>query len=84
MHLKTIVIDSSKWTRRSCLFETLEKLLMAEDLGFAQILKSPFCTFEALLALHCADDFPDFRSVFFFHHFSLMYYRGYNQPSTLA
>lgn len=75
MHLKTRVIHSSKWTGRGCLFETLEKLLIAEVLGFAQILKSPFCTFEALRALHSVDDLLDSRSVFFFHLFSLMDYR---------
>ncbi len=74
MHLKTIGIHSSKWTRRRCLFETLEKLLTAEFLGFAQILKSPFCTFEVLRALHSVDDLLDSRTVFFFHLFSLMDY----------
>lgn len=67
MHLKTIVIHSGKWTRRRCFFEALEKSLTAEAPGFTQILESPFCTFEALRALHSANDFLDFRSVFIFH-----------------
>jgi len=67
MHLKTIVIYSSKWARRRCLFETLEELITAEVLGFAQILKSTFCTFETLRALHSVEDLLDSRSIFFFH-----------------
>lgn len=64
-----MIIHTSKWTGRGCLFETLEKLLTAEALDFAQILKSPLYTFEALRALHSADYLLNSRSVFFFHLF---------------
>lgn len=68
-----MIIHTSKWTGRGCLFETLEKLLTAEGLDFAQILKSPLNTFEILRALHPTDDLLNSRFVFFFHLFRLMF-----------
>ena len=66
-HLETIVIHPGERTGWGCLFKTLERLFVTEVIGFAQVFKSAFCTFEAFRALHSADDFLDFLSVLLFH-----------------
>ena len=64
-HLKTVVIHPRKLTRRGCLFQTMESLVIAEVSGSAQTCETVLCTLEVLRALHFAHDLLDFLAVFF-------------------
>lgn len=64
-HLKTKIIDTSKWTGRGSFFQTLERILITKVSGFAQILKSTFCTYKVLRTLHSAYYLLDSLTVFY-------------------
>lgn len=54
--METIIIHAGKWTRRGCLFETLEGLLVTEVSDLAKILEFTLHTLEILRTLHSAND----------------------------